>query len=254
MSDLLHFSEHTLQEAALLVMAGVYAVRLAWLLRHKAGRERQAPTGSFGSSRTRSVIYSWMNIAMPWAMESTRTKPLLYAQFVMFHLGVAAAIGLSFIIPYAPLWLESRALVIGLQLTIGAAFIVGLLRIYRRISDKIMRAISSPDDYFSLILLTVWFFFAFLAAPNRTERGEAILLTYFLLTAFFLLYVPFSKISHYLYYPFTRYYFGRTMGHRGVFPLRRAPQPGTASAGLLAPSGRWQPLAANSPSAERTRQ
>jgi cytochrome d ubiquinol oxidase subunit I len=47
------------------------------------------------------------------------------------------------------------------------------------------------------------------------------LLGYEVLTAFFLVYVPFSKISHYLYYPFTRYYFGKSMGHRGVFPMRR---------------------------------
>ena len=86
-----------------------------------------------------------------------------------------------------------------------------------------MRAISSPDDYFSLVLLTVWFLFAFLAAPNRPAQGETVLLIYFSLTAFFLIYVPFSKISHYLYYPFTRFYLGRTLAYRGVYPLRRGP-------------------------------
>jgi nitrate reductase gamma subunit len=90
-----------------------------------------------------------------------------------------------------------------------------------------MRAISTPDDYFSLALLTVWFLFAALAAPNRADRGEGVLLAFFFLTAFFLLYVPFSKISHYLYYPFTRFYLGRTLTHRGVFPIRRGPRPVT---------------------------
>ena len=45
------------------------------------------------------------------------------------------------------------------------------------------------------------------------------MVAYLLLTSFFLLYVPFSKISHYLYYPFTRIWLGRTLGHRGTFPL-----------------------------------
>jgi hypothetical protein len=31
--------------------------------------------------------------------------------------------------------------------------------------------------------------------------------------------VPFSKISHYLYYPFTRYYLGKSLGYRGVYPI-----------------------------------
>jgi nitrate reductase gamma subunit len=154
-------------------------------------------------------------------MESTRRHYALYAQFVVFHLGVTAAIALSFIIPYTPGLLESRALVLVLQIVIGAAFLVGVLRIIRRVGDPYMRAISSPDDYFSLALLTVWFFFATLAVPNQSGGGEWHLLGFFVMTAFFLVYVPFSKISHYLYYPFTRYYLGKTMGHRGVYPVRQ---------------------------------
>ena len=225
MSELLHFSEHRLQELALLVMACVYALRIRWLLGFKAGRDRQAPTGSLPPSMRRGILYSWLNVATPWAMESTRTHLPLYVQFVVFHLGVVAAIALSFIIPYAPQWLESRWLVVSLQLIMGAAFLVSLARLYRRLSGKTMRAISTPDDYFSLSLLAVWFLFAVLAAPNQIEGGATVLLAYFLLTAFFLLYVPFSKISHYLYYPFTRFYLGRTLAHRGVFPIQRGPQP-----------------------------
>jgi nitrate reductase gamma subunit len=224
MSELLHFSEHRLQEVALAIMACVYILRIAWLLHFKAGRDRQAPTGAFGNTKSKGILYSWMNIAMPWEMESARTQAFLYLQFIIFHLGVVAAIGLSFVIPYAPHLLESRLLSSSLQLVIAAAFLVSVMRIYRRVSNKVMRAISSPDDYFSLVLLTVWFLFAFLAVPNRPQDGEMELLVFFILTAFFLIYVPFSKISHYLYYPFTRYYFGKTMGYRGVYPIHRVPQ------------------------------
>ena len=221
MSELLHFSEHQLQEGALLFMAIVYTLRVRWLLRFKAGKERQAATGLGDTNPRKGFIYSWANVAMPWAMESSRTKMFLYMQFVVFHLGVVAAIGLSFIIPYAPHWLNSQVLVTILQVIIAGAFLVGLMRFVRRAGSIYLRAISTPDDYFSLILLTTWFAFAFFAVPNSTANGEWHLLVYFMMTAFFLVYVPFSKISHYLYYPFTRYYLGKTMGHRGVFPLKR---------------------------------
>jgi len=221
MSELLHFCEHRLQEAALGFMALVYITRIIWFLHFKAGGERQAPTGSPRTTPSKGILYSWANIAMPWAMESTRRHFLIYAQFVIFHLGVTAAIGLSFIIPYAPGLLHGTALVWTLQGVIGAAFVVGIIRMIRRVGGKYMRAISSPDDYFSLLLLTVWFFFAVLAVPNDASGGEWPLLTYFILTAFFLVYVPFSKISHYLYYPFTRYYLGKSLGYRGVYPVQR---------------------------------
>jgi nitrate reductase gamma subunit len=225
MSDLLHFSERTLQEVALGIMAITYILRVLWFLKHKAGAERQAPTGAPDTTARKGYLYSWANIIMPWGMESTRTKPFLYGQFIIFHAGVVAAISLSFVIPYMDWLLESMVVVRTVQVLTGAACVVGLLRIIRRVGDKYMRAISSPDDYFAATLLTVWFFFATLAAPNDISGGEGVMLTYFIMTAFFLLYVPHSKISHYLYYPFTRYYLGKSLGHRGSYPLRRGPQP-----------------------------
>jgi nitrate reductase gamma subunit len=219
MSETLHFAAHTLQEVALGIMAVVYTIRLIWLFRFKGGKERQPETGLPGTTKAKGIMYSWLNVAMPWAMESTRRNFFMYLQFVVFHVGVVAAIGLSFVIPYFPQLLTYYFVVIGLQISIGAACAVGLMRIVRRVASPVMRKISSPDDYFSLILLTTWFFFAFLAVPNSLENGETIMLVYFILTAFFLIYVPFSKISHYLYYPFTRYWFGKSMGYRGIYPI-----------------------------------
>lgn len=227
MSELLHFAEHRLQEISLLIMAIVYTLRIRWLLHFKSGSERQARTGARDTSPQKGIAYSLFNIAMPWAMESTRRKKLFYIQFALFHLGVATAILLSFIIPYYPSLLNSQQFLIPLfQIIIGAAFLVGCVRLVRRISNIYIRSISSPDDYFSLVLLIVWFGFAFFAVRNEYRNGEGILITYFFLTAFFLIYVPFSKISHYLYYPFARFYFGKSMGHRGVYPIRRESKQG----------------------------
>lgn len=226
MSELLYFSEHTLQEVAIAIMVIVYTLRLRWLFRFKAGRERQPETGLPGTTARKGILYSWGIIGMPQAMESTRTKSFFYLQFALFHIGVTLSILLSFIIPYKPSLLEIPFVIPLFQISIGAAFIIGCMRIIRRVSSVYLRAISSPDDYFSLLLLTVWFGFAFFAVPNQYQQGEGILLTYFILTAFFLIYVPFSKISHYLYYPFTRYWFGKTMGYRGTYPIRRGPKQG----------------------------
>ncbi len=235
MSPLLHLAEHRVQEVALAIMAAVYVLRLVWLFRFRPGRDRQPATSGTRTSAARGAWYSIAIVAMPWAMESTRTRPGLYAQFVLFHLGVTANIALSFIIPYAPGLLESSLLVRALQAVIGAGFVVGLLRLWRRARDPVIRRISTPDDFFSVALLTVWFAAGVLAAPNDTARGELHLLAYFLLTAFFLVYVPFSKISHYLYYPFTRYWLGRTLGYRGVFPVESVRTARTGGTGPGAP-------------------
>jgi len=212
MSEFLRVLENEVQIAALSFMGFVYILRLIWLFRFKFRKERTYPAGNAKTG----IAYSMLNIAMPWAMESTRKKPLFYAQFVIFHVGVAASISATFIIPYAPALFRIRLVVWIFQIAIGAALVVGLLRLYRRTTNPSLRLINTVDDYFSLVLMIAFFAAGVLAVPNRYDGNEGPLIIFFALTAFLLVYVPFSKICHYFYYPFTRYFLGRTMGHRGT--------------------------------------
>jgi nitrate reductase gamma subunit len=218
-SPLLQFAENQLQIIALLFMAVVYGLKIRWILRFPQGKDRQAPGLNGAAGAAKGARTSLLAIAMPWTMASTRNHALLYAQFVIFHLGVAGSIAMSFVIPYAPELMRGRGTVLALQALFALAALVGVVRLVRRLGSSYLRTISSPDDYFSLALLIAWLAFSALAAPNRAEAAEWPLTAYFLLTAFFLIYVPFSKISHYIYYPFARWYLGRTLGHRGSYPL-----------------------------------
>ena len=218
-SHFLAFAENQIQIVALTFMAVIYVLKVRWILSFNAGKERQAHTGRLDTDAKKGAVYSLFNIAMPWAMSSTRQHPLFYLQFTLFHIGVAISILMSVLIPYAPGLIANHYIVLLLQALFATACLIGLGRFIRRLVSPYMRAISTPDDYFSVALLTVWFAFAFMAAPNNRQETEFWLLGYFLLTAFFLFYVPFSKISHYIFYPFTRWYFGKTMGHRGVYPM-----------------------------------
>jgi nitrate reductase gamma subunit len=218
MSPLLRVLENEVQPAALLFLVIVYIFRVIWILRFEPTRERTQPAGS----EREGITYSLLNISMPWSMEVVRKKPGFYIQFVIFHLGVTAAIAATFIIPYRPGLFRIKAVVLFFQVIMGAAFVVGLMRFSRRLRNPAVRLISTPDDYFSLLLMILYFAAAMLAVPNRYATGEWPLILFFGLTAFFLIYVPFSKISHYLYYPFARYVLGKTLGHRGVFPIKEA--------------------------------
>ncbi|HVP91427.1 MAG TPA: hypothetical protein VMS75_09435 [Terriglobales bacterium] len=227
LSGHLRLLENEVQIAALLFMAVVYSFRLLWIFRFRARRERTFPAGSEAAG----IRYSLLNIMMPWAMESTRKRPWFYVQFAIFHLGVVAAIAATFIIPYAPRVFEIGAVVRAFQIALAAAVLVGLLRLARRLRDPAVRLISTVDDFLSLLLMIAFFAAGVLAVPNDYRRAEWPLLVFFGLTAFFLVYVPFSKICHYLYYPFTRYYLGRSQGHRGTLPPRRPAASGRAEPG-----------------------
>lgn len=205
------------QLVALAFMAVVYVVKVRWLLRFKAAAERTPPRGS----QARGVRFAMATIAMPWELPSTRTHWVRWVEFAVFHVGVAAAIGLTFVMPYWPRAVQAPAAVLGLQLIFAAAATAALSRLWRRVTRPEMRLITSPDDFFSLVLLAAWLIAGILAAPQRSEPA---LIAFFGLTAFFLVYVPFSKISHYIYWPFIRYYVGKHLGHRGAYPTKTVPR------------------------------
>ena len=225
-SPMLHTAE-IVHWIALVVMAVVYTLRIRWLLSFKLGKDKSAPGNPEVSDGKRGARHSLFNVAMSWSMESTRRPNgfTFWLSFTVFHLGVVAGIFLAFVSTIASDLL--RAPVIGwsvMTLLIGA-FLVALYRLARRLLRPVMRLISTPDDYFSLIMLIVWF--ALGAATQAYLMGiwgvsnEVLQVAYLYLTSFFLLYVPFSKISHYLYYPFTRIWIGRALGHRGSYPIVR---------------------------------
>jgi nitrate reductase gamma subunit len=221
-SPLLHTVE-IIHWCALVVMAIVYTMRIRWLLSFKATRDRSAPGQPNLTDARRGSYYSLANVLMPWAMESTRRGFAFYLTFVIFHLGVVCGIALAFLSTVARPFLQVPAVATTMLAFLAGAFAIALYRIVRRIARPVMRLISTPDDYFSIVMLTVWFALGALTelAIIGKLAGEAYAIAYLLLTSFFLLYVPFSKISHYLYYPFTRIWLGRALGHRGTFPLAR---------------------------------
>lgn len=223
-SSALHTAE-IVHWVALGVMAVVYTLRLVWLLSFRAAKDRSAPGGYGRTSAKKGAYYSLANVAMPWSMESTRRGFFFYLTFVIFHLGVASGIALAFVSTLNRSFVAEPAVAWTFGTFIALAFLIGVGRMIRRLTVPVMRLISTPDDYFSLFMLTCWFLLGAVTqahiagAPQFPQEG--FLVAYLYLTSFFLLYVPFSKISHYLYYPFARFWIGKALGHRGSLPLAK---------------------------------
>jgi nitrate reductase gamma subunit len=223
-SSALHTAE-IVHWITLCVMGIVYTLRVMWLLKFKAGKDRSPPGGGGRTSSKEGAYYSLANVAMPWSMESSRRNWFFYLTFAVFHLGVTCGILLAFLSTLSRGFVAQPMVAWTFGTFTGLAFLIGIYRMLRRLVVPVMRLISTPDDYFSLGMLTVWFLIgtvtqAHVAGAQQFPQ-EGWMIAYLYLTSFFLLYVPFSKISHYLYYPFTRWYIGKALGHRGSYPILR---------------------------------
>ena len=208
MDEFVKVLEDEVQIAVLAAFALMYLARLVWLKSLRAPMETAAPKGS----ARRGILLSFGSVFVPWSMESTRKHIAIWVEFALFHIAVAIAIGATFVHPYAPQVLTDPV-VYALSAFLAIGIVAGVLRFVRRVARPEMRAISTPDDYFSISVVTIYFAAAIWGLVTDSNLG---LIAYFGLTTFLLLYVPWSKISHYLYMPFTRFYFGFLFGRRGV--------------------------------------
>ena len=208
MDDFVKVLENEVQIAALSLFALMYAARLLWLNSLRQPMEKMAPKGS----ARRGILLSFGSVLMPWTMESTRRHLTVYGEFALFHIAVAIAIGATFIHPYAK-GVLTDPVVYTLVVFLAIGTLIGALRAVRRVSRPEMRVLSTPDDYFTIGIVTIYFLSAIWGLLSDSTWG---LVAYFGLTTFLLIYVPWSKISHYLYMPFTRFYHGFLFGRRGV--------------------------------------
>jgi nitrate reductase gamma subunit len=206
----LSFVLYDLQLIALAVFILLYAIKIHQLLRlplpvEGGQADQQTPTG-------RAVAASYASILSPLAMESTRRHWRRWVVFAAYHVGIFVAISATFTIPFTP-GLMTKPVRWAAAVSIALGLLAGFLKIYWRLVLPELRSISRPDDFFGLTILQVWFA---VAIPAVLFGRPGWLTVYFVMTALLLVYVPVSKISHYIYWFFSRYLFGRRYGRRGV--------------------------------------
>jgi hypothetical protein len=190
------------------ILALLYALRLMVLFRRRPARDLAS---NAKGEIWRGTVAAFITIVAPWKMESTHKHWTRYMEFVVFHLGVFFNILLSFVITYAPQVLTTPVRS-GAFVLLAASLVAGSLRLYRRATLAEMRVISSPDDYIAMVMVLLFLLTGLLALLG----WQAGIITYFIIAALFLVYEPFSKIRHYIYYPFARYFYGAASGRRGV--------------------------------------
>jgi nitrate reductase gamma subunit len=211
-----HFAEFELQIIALVWLVLLYVIK-SYQLAHLPTPWEKAPQRGKAFP---GIMRSYSTIFMPWSMESSKNHLWRWVEFGAYHVGALVAILNTFTSPLIP-GIMTQPVRLAFAIIIAPAFIMGITKLWRRVSRPEMRLISTPDDYFSLISVELYFISAILALLVNTPLWRTI---YYLITAGFLFYVPFSKISHYVYFLFAGIITGSRYGWRGVRPEVRKAQ------------------------------
>ncbi len=177
-------------------------------------------TGSFPSQPTYAeprgdtasgIWYALGPAMMPWNKESVRLHWLTWTIGVFYHLGIFGA--WVFLIVHMLYGMPEGPLLAVVQISTGTGALAGVALLVKRISRRHLRAISSPDDIVSNLLVDLFLILSFLAAKDVVSPswwyGTGILM---------FLYMPMGKIRHCALFFKVRILYGRFFGSRGVFP------------------------------------
>ncbi|MCL1892646.1 MAG: hypothetical protein FWG02_00225 [Holophagaceae bacterium] len=196
------------------IMWAGYALVYIWFRTRNFGKRElfSAPAGS----QVGGAIYAFTWAMLPWAKESIRGNLISYAMGIAYHVGIFTAIALLVIYIFPALH-DLTAIFLYYIIPFALAFgvIGGISLLIKRMLNPILRAISSPDDYFSNTSATL---FVGLALATLLLSRIWITRLWFISAIVLFIYIPFSKIRHCLFFFITRYHFGAFFGRRGCMP------------------------------------
>ena len=181
------------------------AFRLHEILSRPFGQDKSRAQGSIG----RAVLYAFTLGMAPWEKESTRLHWVAYFRGIFFHVGVFMALAVLFVSP----WLKAiPPTIIWLAIAVTAVgAVTGFAGIAMRLAEPNLRVLSLPDDYFSVFLTSL-----FVALAWAALLWPGVLPIFYVVAAVLLIYLPFSKIRHCVYFFYSKFFFGLSFGRRGV--------------------------------------
>ncbi len=157
------------------------------------------------------LIYAYTLGMAPWSKESTRRHMLSYLRGVAFHIGIFIGLAVLIISPWVQIL--PAAIRMSLALICLVCAVMGLIGFIARFSDPHLKALSTKDDYFAVLLVSL-----FIGVTGLWMLFPTIIVLYYTISAVMLVYAPFGKIRHCIYFAYSRWFYGKFVGSRAVLP------------------------------------
>lgn len=159
----------------------------------------------------KGIAYAYTLGMMPWAKESTRRHALAYLRGVGFHIVIFYGLALFLLSPWAA-WLPPL-FITGSAYLMAAGAVLGLAGLAMRLIQPDLRSITTPDDLFAVVVVSLFQAAAALWLVGLVPAG-----VFYLASALMLVYAPFGKIRHCIYFGYSRWFYGRFIGSRALLP------------------------------------
>jgi nitrate reductase gamma subunit len=222
-TNILAFSRGPFFQAALLVFVAGMVFRLVRIISLGWNPDKVPARGSKFMGAVKSFlkgIIIWPFI--PRVKNTFKRNPVIYLAGGLFHLGlfVILILGTAHMLVWKSLFgFGWKTLPMPIVDWMAAVSIIALIILFiNRLINPVLRLISGPAEWLNLFFVFLPIFTGYIMAHHLWFRYEVLFSLHMITVNVLLIWIPFSRISHFIFYFFSKAIHGADFGKRAVEP------------------------------------
>jgi nitrate reductase gamma subunit len=222
-NDVLAFARGPLFQVAFLFLIAGLAYRLVRVIFLGWTRDKVPPKGSKAAGVAKAFLKGmiiWPFI--PWVKNTFKKNPLIYIAGGLFHLGlfVVLVLGTAHMLVWKSLlgfgW---KTLALPIVDWMAAITIVAMIILFiNRLINPVLRMISGPAEWANLLFVFLPMVTGYIMTHHLWFRYEVLFSLHMIAVDVLFIWIPVSRISHFIFYFFSKTIHGVDFGKRAVEP------------------------------------
>jgi nitrate reductase gamma subunit len=220
-TDILSFARGPFFQVSLLVFIAGMVYRLVRVIFLGWIPDRVPSKGS----KTTGVVMSFLKGIIiwpfiPWVKNTFKKNPVIYLAGGLFHLGlfIVLIFGAAHMLAWKSLlgfgWVTLPLPIVDWMAAVAIAAMVVLF--INRQTNPVLKLITGPAEWLNLLFVFLPMITGYIMTHHLFFRYEVLFSLHMLAVDIMLLWIPFSRISHFMFYFFSRAIHGQEFGKRGV--------------------------------------